>query len=654
VSEAADATRRPLFVWDGECGFCRFWTVHWRARVGDQVDFAPYQRVARRFPDVPVAEFRRAARLILPDGTHLRGAASVLRLMAFDPAWTWRAPWVLYRYVPPLRPVAELGYRVVAGHRRWAGTVTHWLWGGRPRSSTFGLAAWLLLRAMGLAYLVAFASLLPQIDGLAGPNGILPVPEFLAAVRQALGSGPAAWWRVPTLAWIGGSAEAFLPLLAGAGILAALLLLLNLLPRTAAIAAWLLYLSLDVAGQVFLSYQWDALLLEAGLLTVLLTFCLPRSRGRFFATAAPAFGLVWLFWWLFFRLNFESGLVKLASGDPSWRHLTALSYHYETQPLPNPLSWFAFQLPAWFQHASTLGVLVIELGAPVLVLLPRRLRFAGAGAIIALQTAILLTGNYGFFNLLTLALALTVFDDGAWRAVLRHVPGGTELLRRMRRARSGAGQAVGPRGVGAGFPGLAVVVALYVVIGAGQVVRIVDEGLVPAPVEKLEMAVAPFQVVNGYGLFAVMTTTRPEIVLEGRTGNGPWQEYDFRYKADRLGQMPRQVAPFQPRLDWQMWFAALTAEQTSAAGAPHFDLWLARFVIRLLQGDHDVTGLLAPDSPFRQQPPDVIRGMLYEYRFTTPDERRRTGDWWARRLVGPYLPPVRIVDGRLEAGDTQQ
>lgn len=624
---------RPLFIWDGACGFCRFWMLRWRARVGRRVDFAPYQRVAGRFPDVPLEAFRRSARLVLSDGSQLSGAASVLRLMAFADAWGWRLPWWAYRHLPPLRPVLELGYRVVARHRDAAGAVTRALWGRRPRPPSYAVGAWVLLRALALLYLIAFGSLLPQIAGLVGSRGILPISNFLDVARRALGP-LAALWRLPTLAWLGGSG-AFLELLAAAGMAAGLLLFLNRVPRLAAAAAWALYLSLTVAGQAFLSYQWDALLIEAGLLALLLAVSLPRSRGRFLAAAAPPAAAMWLFWWLLFRLNFESGLVKLASGDPSWRHLTALAYHYETQPLPNPVSWYAFQLPLGVQRACTLGALIIELGAPALLLLPRRVRFAGASALIALQTAILLTGNFGIFNLLTIALALSVFDDAAWRAGLRRLRAGRALLRRFRPGRS-------PRRV----PGLAVVVLLYIVLGGAEVVQILDVHIVPGPVQALETAVAPFQVVNGYGLFAVMTTTRPEIILEGRTGDGPWRAYRFRDQPGDLGVMPPQVAPFMPRLDWQMWFAALTAQRTLGP-RPRYDRWLVLLVVRLLQGDPAVTALLDPSTPFRRRPPDEIRALLYDYRFTSPAQRRRTGDWWSRRLLGVYIPPLAIRDGRL-------
>jgi hypothetical protein len=240
---------------------------------------------------------------------------------------------------------------------------------------------------------------------------------------------------------------------------------------------------------------------------------------------------------------FSSAVVKLASGDPAWRHLTALEYHYETQPLPPWTAWYAAHWPAWFQRASAAGVLVIEGLVPLLILAPRRIRFAGAGALLALQILILLTGNYAFFNWLAILLCLLLLDDGVWPRGLRD-----------RFASRGEARPGGAWRTWVARPVLVALLLLSVVPLAGTL------GGPPVgrgPLEAAYRAVLPFRLVNHYGLFAVMTTERPEIILEGSDDGRSWKPYEFRYKPGDPSRRPRFVAPLEPRLDWQMWFAAL-------------------------------------------------------------------------------------------------
>jgi lipase maturation factor 1 len=508
---------------------------------------------------------------------------------------------------------------------------------------------------VALTYLVAFLSLAVQVRGLLGSGGILPAGAYLEAVRQALGGGPAAWWRVPTLAWLAPGGAGLVALCLG-GAAAALLLALGVAPFLSALVAWLLYLSLEGVGQDFLAFQWDLLLLEAGFL---LLFLVPLSWTSGRRRPGPWLPAVWLFRWLLFRLILESGIVKLASGDPVWRDLTALSYHYGTQPIPNLVAWYAWQLPLWFQKLSTLVTFVVELAVPVLFLLPRRPRMVGGALLVGHQGLIALTGNFGFFNLLTIAIALSLFDDDFWVWLLRRLPGGAGLLARPlpggdagapANSRS-AGIAERARRVAAvGFLGVAVVV------GTGQLVRAAGVEGVPRPVLATWRVLAPFGVLNSYGLFATMTTRRPELVVEARRDGGAWRELDFRWKTDDPEERPRQVAPYMPRLDWQMWFAALRAERASGApaAAGGYDAWLLSFVERLLAGAPRVWRLLAPMDGFRGangdvRPPDQIRVLLYDYTFATRAAHAATGDWWERRQLGTYVPPVRrTADGHLQ------
>ena len=328
-----------------------------------------------------------------------------------------------------------------------------------------------------------------------------------------------------------------------------------------------------------------------------------------------------LLWWLLFRLMVSSGVVKLASGDPAWHHLTALSYHYETQPLPTWIGWYAHQLPRAFQVVSCAVMFAIELGAPWLILGPSRVRHGACAALIGLQLLIAATGNYCFFNLLTVALCVLLLDDTVWPRALRErftrTPPAAPRPRRW------------PRWV---------LVPVVVVLLLDSAARM--DGLIgprrpwPAPVTAFLAALEPLQVVNSYGLFAVMTTSRPEIIVEGSDDGTTWQAYDFKYKPGDLRRRPAFVAPHQPRLDWQLWFAALAGNYR---GAP----WFLRFLQEILQGSPDVLALLAA-NPFPGHPPRYVRASLYDYHFTNPTTRRADGAWWRRDRQGLYCPALSL------------
>jgi len=473
-----------------------------------------------------------------------------------------------------------------------------------------------LLRSLGLVYLVAFLSLWVQIDGLAGRNGILPAEPFLAAVSRQVGT--AGYWLAPTLCWIS-SGDGFLHFLCGGGAAVSLLLMIGIAPAPCLIVLWAFYLSLTTVCRTFLSFQWDALLLEAGFLAV---FLAPwRARCRLPCPSEPPRSAWWLMRWLVFRLHFSSGVVKLASGDATWRGLTALEYHYQTQPLPAWTSWYVHQLPGAFQKASVLIMFFAELAVPFLVFAPRRPRLLSFWMLAGFQAVLAATGNYAFFNLLTVALCVAVLDDGVWPARFRE------------RGAPAPGPRRGRLGVWAarcGWAAAAVVTLISVVEAAGRIgVRV---GW-PAPLEWVAQAQAPFRVVNAYGLFAAMTTTRPEIIVEGSNNGTTWLPYEFKWKPGTPSRPPRFVAPHQPRLDWQMWFAALSECRRQP--------WLRDFLVRLLQGSPEVLALMEV-NPFPEAPPRYIRAVLYDYAFTNAAERRATGDWWRREIKGLYCPVVSL------------
>ena len=432
------------------------------------------------------------------------------------------------------------------------------------------------LRIMGAIYAIAFVSFGVQAPGLVGSHGILPAGAFLGAIREALGAR--GYWYFPTVLWLrSGDWELTAVWIAGA--ILGLAALGGWVQRAALGGCWVLWLSICSVGQDFLSFQWDMLLLEAGFLSMFAGKTLLR---------------VWLFRLLIFRLMFSSGVVKLASGDAVWRNLTAMSFHYETQPLPTPLGWWMFQLPGWFQRATTLLVFVVELVVPFLFLMPRRLRVIGAWITIGFQVLILLTGNYAYFNWLTIALCLWLFIEAE-------------------------------RKVTWGGVALAIPIGLLSLTALGELVGVP----IPEIAGRLAGFAGPLRIVNGYGLFAVMTTTRPEIQVEGSNDGETWLAYEFRYKAGDVRRAPPIVAPHQPRLDWQMWFAAL--------GSYRQNRWFIRFVEKLLRGEPAVLRLLAR-NPFPGTPPKYIRARLFQYHFTRFGE----GWWWRREEQGMYLPRVSL------------
>jgi hypothetical protein len=522
-----------------------------------------------------------------------------------------------YKHIPGVRLLSEIAYRIVARNRRTFSALTRWIWGPSTEPPTWLLGRWLFLRGLALVYLAAFLSLWPQIGGLVGPDGILPAERYLAAAAAERGAD--AYWLLPTAAWLypgGGTPE----ILCLVGAALSVLLLLGLASPLVLAGLWATYLSVTVIGQDFLSFQWDALLLEAGFLALFVA-PLQLRRGLGLASPPPAAGILMLRF-LLFKLMFMSGMVKLLSGDATWRDLTALSHHYETQPLPNPVSWYAHQLPVGAHQASTAGMLAVELALPFLIFMPRRLRLLPAAAFILLQAAVALTGNYGFFNLLAAILVLSLLDDAL---LSRLVPGW--LRWRLPAARSWVGL---PRRLVTG--GIcAAVISLGLLTMAARFGR---PAPLPAPARALLGWVAPWRTLNGYGLFAVMTVRRPEILLEGTRDGITWKPYRFRWKVGNLATPPPVVAPHMPRLDWQMWFAAL--------GSPRTNVWFGRFLEQLLHGAPEVVGLLAED-PFPAAPPRAVRATLYEYRFTSAAEAQAAGGaWWKREEKGPYAGPVSL------------
>src|SRR5947207_9203132 len=436
---------KPLIIWDGECHFCWRWIERWREITRDAVDYATSQESAERFPEIPREQFERSLIYIETDGSVFLGAEAVFRSLRCRSSRKWLA-WS-YDHVPGFAAVSESLYRIIAFNRRFASAITRLLWGDDVRPPAYFVARRSFLRALGLIFLIAFVSLWVQIDGLIGSNGIIPVSEFLPAVREQL--GPRAWSILPTLCWLN-SSDVFLHFLCGGGVVLSLLLICGIAPVLSLIALFVSYLSLAIAGQTFLSFQWDILLLETGFLSI---FFAPWQLWPRRSSAEPAVSAanhlrpagdtpaatvtiarprqqeppvsrtaLFLFKFLLFKLMLMSGVVKLSSGDDSWglvNHslhwsaLTALDYHYWSQPLPTVFSWWADKGPESFKHFSVAFCLVVEIVMPFFIWAPRRPRLIAAGLLIFLQLVIAITGNYCFFNLLTIALCLLLIDDAS-------------------------------------------------------------------------------------------------------------------------------------------------------------------------------------------------------------------------------------------------
>ena len=489
---------------------------------------------------------------------------------------------------------------------------------------------WTFVRGLALVWLAAFVSLGVQIAGLAGRDGILPAGDFLGYARHGAIVPPIA--RLPTLCWWLGTGDTALQAMCAGGAALALCLAIGAFPGLVSLLLWALYLSLAVACTTFLNFQWDALLLETGLLAVVLAPWKPWAPGLC-PERPPSRTALLLMRLLLFKLMFLSGVAKLASGDPHWRDLTALEYHYWTTCLPTWIGWVVHLLPAAFHRASVVAMLVVELMVPFLLFAPiRRVRSAAVALLAALQVGIALTGNYGFFNLLTLALFIAALDDAALLACMPRrfrppirLPDAGAQIARWRQA-----------------PALVFAVILAPLSLAQIQARVFGYASVPSIALRAIDAVEPFRSVNSYGLFATMTTHRYEIEVEGSADGKEWRRYAFRWKPGDPAHRPEFAGLHMPRLDWQMWFAALSNWRSQT--------WFTNFLARLLEGSRPVLALLAND-PFEGSPPRFVRAVVWDYHFTNATERSATGAWWKRNRLGLYCPVLeRGEDGRVRAG----
>ena len=538
--------------------------------------------------------------------------------------------------------------------------ILRWLFDGRRGPRGRVVPRWIFLRALGLIYFSAFYSLLFQIKGLIGPDGILPAQQYLAAIAQQVGLE--RYWYAPSLYWISASSMALMAI-TWIGLAASIAAFCNLWPRLSFFVCFVCFLSFVAASQVFSGYQSDGMLLEAGFLALFFT---PRGLVPGWAANQPPIRVSWfLLQWEWFRIYFESGMVKLVSGDPQWRNFTAMDEYYQNGPLPTWIGWYAQHLPHWFHAASAVGTLVLELGLVLMMFFPRRVRLICFFIVTPWEIGVILTANYTFLNYLVLALGFLLLDDNF---LLRFVPmrfrphepepetqleAASDQLISIFAANDAATEA---RATDAGkerrvtvrsrirlcwrVARVSVAAFLLTWIAYDTAAEMIEIPLQDAhlPAQPI-VALDPFRIANQYGLFAVMTRGRYEIEFQGSNDGVNWTAYSFRNKPQALNEAPRIYAPYQPRFDWNLWFASLGN-------------WRENQIVpiteeRLLLGDKDVLALFRSD-PFPQSPPRYVRAVLWQYWFTSPEEKRKTGNWWRRELLGLYAPEITVTaDGRL-------
>jgi len=523
--------------------------------------------------------------------------------------------------------------------------VIGWLFDSRQGVRDRLLPRWLFLRDLGLIYFSAFFSLVFQVRGLIGPEGVLPAGAYLQQVAQSLGHLQRLWYA-PTLLWFSSSSH-MLMALCWVGMAASLLLVANIWPRGMLVICFICFLSFISAAQDFSSYQSDGMLLEAGIISLL--FAPPGLRPGFGADRPPSRAGLFLLQWEWFRIYFESGAVKLLSHDPQWRNFTAMDEYYQNGPLPTWIGWYAQHLPHWFHAASVGATFVLELGIVWMMFLPRRWRIVCFFIATIWQLGVIATANYAFLNYIVLALGVLLLDDRSilailperWRPRFEPVPetqaatpeagrdAVTEPPRATVRIRQ-HWQAIK----------LAVSAVLLTWIFYATTAELIWMfARVPLPTSPV-VALEPFRIANQYGLFAVMTRGRYEIEFQGSDDGADWIPYAFRKKPQALKEAPGVYAPYQPRFDWNLWFASLGSWR-------EYPL-VTNTEERLLTNDKDVLSLFA-GNPFPNAPPRQVRAVLWQYWFTSIPEERATGNWWRRQLLGLYAPALgHAADGSIQ------
>jgi uncharacterized protein YjeT (DUF2065 family) len=534
-------------------------------------------------------------------------------------------------------------------------SVARWLFDSEYGAGDRLISRWVFLRALALIYFSVFFSLLFQIRGLIGPAGILPAGEYLSAVASS--AGHARIWYAPTLLWFSSSSD-MLMAVCWVGLFASILVMLNVFPQILLVICFICFVSFVSVASDFSGYQSDGMLLEAGFISIFLAP--PGLRPGLGKLYLPLRASVLLLLWEWFRIYFESGVAKIAGGDPQWRNFTAMDEYYQNGPLPTWIGWYAHHLPHWFHAATALGTLIVELIFVWMLFLPRRWRIALFSIVTLLQIGIILTANYAFLNYLVLALAFMLVDDRFylslvprhWRKLISEAVHSQSLSEertpplafslasaintvQASNASSSSTQSKPPPSkevVFTMFSGLKLTLTTVILCwmfyaSTAGLIRMIWPGapLPRTPVAALE----PFRIADRYGLFAMMTRGRYEIEFQGSADGQNWEPYLFRYKPQDPYRPPGIYAPYQPRFDWNLWFASL--------GGWRANPMVPRTEELLLDADSDVLALFLA-NPFPHDKPKQVRAVIWQYWFSTPSEKRTEGIWWKRKLLGLYAP----------------
>ena len=600
---------KQTLIYDGECGFCKVCVRACKALLGDRVECVPFQDSPVSAEGIAREDLRKAVHVVDGNGEVFKGSDAVYRVLALRVELA--VFWFLAQRSSFFSQTSQRIYAYVAAHRRLFSRLSRYLWGD-VLVSKYAFTGMVFLRALALVYLLAFLSLWPQAEGLFGSEGIVPWTESLRAhLRLGEWLHPTIFWWLPR--------EMALSLAFGLGVCAAGSALLGILQGPMFFFCWVSYLSIKNVSGPFLNFQWDILLLEVGFIALFIAPWRYKSGWRKVLAPVPFLGILALRL-LTFRLMLASGIVKLQSGDGSWWDLTALLYHYQTQPLAPFTAYFMHHLPEWLHRISCALMFFVEIPLSFCVVAPRRIRFLAGYGYLFLMIVVLLTGNYGYFNWLTLALALTFFDDDWWKKLFPRWELGETLVLAGKSLRSTLRW------------GVSLILFCLIVLGATRFSYQMNLLSSASVARTILSPLQGYYLVNGYGLFARMTKTRPEILIEGSRDGENWLPYEFKWKPGDLSRRPPFVAPHQPRLDWQMWFAALNRCERVR--------WFRQFIYKLKEGNESVLGLLESDPFEGDSPPRVIRTQLFDYRFSSPEEKELKGEWWQRDFLRDYCPPM--------------
>lgn len=629
-----------LLVYDGDCGFCKFWVKQAQKLTDDSVEYKAYQSLSLPYQGLSHDEFSESIYYFSAEKKYSAAHAAFKLISKKYPFLLW-----LYEVLTPFSFMSEALYKLVAKNRMFFSALTQFF----VKTHEEGTSSY-LLKAISFIYIISFASLLSQAQGLWGADGILPIANYLQSLANSFdGSIVKLYSLFPSVYWLN-SSDAFITGSLVFALLSSTLALFSIFPILNFVISYVIYFSLVLVGGSFMSFQWDILLLETSFLVLIWNVLRCFFRNSNFINSL----MLLLVNFLVFKLMFMSGLVKISSGDPNWASFSALKYHYETQPLPNPVSFLMQQLPAWLQQLSTVLMFFIELILPFFIFFNMRLRRFAALLLIMLQLVILLTGNYGFFNLLAIILCLTLYDDSVHKFLAEKLH-----MRALRLSALSSALII--------KISIFIMVSIFIWINSVIILRSFPVARfrqlsLPSSLLDLHTNLIRYKIASSYGLFAVMTTKRYEIIIQGCSENcedqSPssenWKTYEFHYKPGDINQLPVQVAPHQPRLDWQMWFAAL-----SRYDSPR-NRWFVSFMEKLLKGSKPVTRLLKAD-PFKGSAPKKIRALFYEYHFKDifkPRNNQRLnphskyyeiGDIWTRELKSYYMPIIGLKEPSGEA-----